>query len=93
MTQVSAHYIRNHFSEVMDMSQREPVEISKHGRVVSILMSKSEYDIIRHIMDEWWMSSARSDVKSKNHDEQQDKLERSLKDAKQRQGIKRDLLS
>ena len=91
--QVSAHYTRNHFAEVIDMSQREPVEIAKHGRIVSILMSKNEYDLMRHIMDEWWMSSAHTDVSAGNETEQAKKLQRSLEDAKAGRGIKRDLLS
>lgn len=93
MTQVSAHYTRNHFSEVMDMCQREPVEIAKHGRIVSILMSKNEYDLMRHIMDEWWMSAAHTNISTGDKAEQLKKLQRSLEDAKAGRGVKRDLLS
>jgi prevent-host-death family protein len=93
MTQVSAHYTRNHFAEIIDMSQREPVEIAKHGRIVSILMSKNEYDLMRHIMDEWWMSAAHTDVSTGSKEDQLKKLQRSLKNAKAGRGVKRDLLS
>ncbi|MCE3230322.1 MAG: Antitoxin Phd YefM, type toxin-antitoxin system [Alphaproteobacteria bacterium] len=93
MTQVSAHHARNHFAEIIDMSQREPVEIAKHGRIVSILMSKNEYDLMRHIMDEWWMSAAHTDVSTDSAEEHLKKLQRSFKDAKAGRGVKRDLLT
>lgn len=93
MTQVSAHYTRNHFAEIIDMSQREPVEIAKHGRTVSILMSKTEYDLMRKIMDEWWMSDAHTDVPVEDKKENSEKIQRSLEDAKAGRGVKRGLLS
>ncbi|MEI8295415.1 MAG: type II toxin-antitoxin system prevent-host-death family antitoxin [Alphaproteobacteria bacterium] len=92
MTQVSAHHARSHFSEVIDMSQREPVEIAKHGRVVSIIMSKHAYDLLRQIEDEWWMSGDHSGVPSVSEEEQLAELERSFEDAKAGRGVKMELL-
>lgn len=92
MTQLSAHYIRNHFAEVIDMSQREPIEISKHGRTVSILLSKSEYDLMRQIMDEWWMSAPHTTVQSENKEAIEKKLNRALEDAKAGRSVERGLL-
>jgi prevent-host-death family protein len=47
---------RNKFSEIIDIARREPVGISKHGRVVSIILAKEDYDRYVENEEERWMS-------------------------------------
>ena len=43
MKAISAKDAKNHFGELMDTVQREPVRISKHGRPVAVVISEAEY--------------------------------------------------
>ncbi len=43
MKAISAKDAKNHFGELMDTVQREPVRISKHGRPVAVVISETEY--------------------------------------------------
>ncbi|CDL80577.1 type II toxin-antitoxin system Phd/YefM family antitoxin [Xenorhabdus szentirmaii] len=41
---IPAQLAKNQFGELLMKVQREPVEISKHGKCVAVVMSPEEYD-------------------------------------------------
>lgn len=43
MKTFSAKDAKQHFGELMDTVQREPVSIEKHGRAVAVMLSEVEY--------------------------------------------------
>ncbi len=43
MKTFSAKDAKQHFGELMDTVQREPVSIEKHGRPVAVMLSEVEY--------------------------------------------------
>lgn len=43
----SAKDAKQHFGELMDTVQREPVSIEKHGRPVAVMLSEVEYEKIK----------------------------------------------
>ncbi len=47
MQNVAAKEAKNHFGELLDTAQREPVTIEKHGRPVAVLMSSHEYEELK----------------------------------------------
>ncbi len=44
MKTFSAKEAKQHFGELMDTVQREPVSIEKHGRPVAVMLSEVEYE-------------------------------------------------
>ena len=44
MKTFSAKEAKQHFGELMDTVQREPVSIEKHGRPVAVMISEVEYE-------------------------------------------------
>ncbi len=44
MKTFSAKDAKQHFGELMDTVQREPVSIEKHGRPVAVMISEVEYE-------------------------------------------------
>ena len=44
MRTYSTNEARNKFAEIIDIARREPVAIAKHGRVVSIILAKEDYE-------------------------------------------------
>ena len=44
MKTFSAKKAKQHFGELMDTVQREPVSIEKHGRPVAVMISEVEYE-------------------------------------------------
>ncbi len=44
MKAMTAKDAKNHFGELMDTVQREPVTIEKHGRPVAVVISETEYE-------------------------------------------------
>ena len=64
MITVSTNEARAKFSEIIDASQHEAVEIARHDRVVSVIMSKRDFDRLKKIEDEWWMNSVSAPAKS-----------------------------
>lgn len=89
MTHVSTQYMRSHLSELIDFSQREAVEITRHGRSVSVLISKHEYDLMRQIIDNHWNNTEQSNVKTNTTS---DRLFKSFKNAHKGKGKKRELI-
>lgn len=43
MKSIAAKEAKNHFGEMLDTVQREPIAIEKHGRAVAVVMSTQEY--------------------------------------------------
>jgi PHD/YefM family antitoxin component YafN of YafNO toxin-antitoxin module len=56
MITYSTFEARGKFAEIIDKSIREPVAIARHGRVVSVMMAKEDYDRAKKIEEEWWMN-------------------------------------
>lgn len=44
MKTYSARDAKEHFGELMDTVQREPVSIEKYGRAVAVVISETEYE-------------------------------------------------
>ena len=44
MTTLAAREAKRQFGHLIDTSQREPVTIERHGRPVSVVVSKHDYD-------------------------------------------------
>ncbi len=47
---------RTKFAEIIDNSRRNPVAIARHGRVVSIIIAKEDYEHYQEMEEQWWMS-------------------------------------
>jgi prevent-host-death family protein len=47
MIAISANNAKQHFGEMLDTVQREPVSIKKHGRPVAVVISQTEYEQIK----------------------------------------------
>ena len=43
MKSIAAKDAKNHFGEMLDTVQREPLIIEKHGRAVAVVMSAQDY--------------------------------------------------
>jgi len=46
MPTVSATYAKQNFAAILDLSQREPVQIRRHERDIAVLVSAEEYEKI-----------------------------------------------
>lgn len=44
MDRMAAREAKNRFGELLDMAQRHPVVIEKHGRRVAVMVSAEDYD-------------------------------------------------
>jgi len=60
MVEVASREAKNHFGELIDTAQREPVSITKKGRPVAIMISQHEYARLQALEDAAW--AARADV-------------------------------
>lgn len=56
MRTYSTNEARNKFAEIIDIARREPIAIAKHGRVVSVMMAKEDYEHYQAIEEERWMN-------------------------------------
>ena len=43
MKTIAAKEAKNHFGEMLDTVQREPLAIEKHGRAIAVIMSAQDY--------------------------------------------------
>jgi prevent-host-death family protein len=43
---------KNHFSELLDLARREPVQITKKGRNVAVVLSIEEFERLSELEDE-----------------------------------------
>lgn len=84
MRTYSTNEARSKFAEIVDIARREPVAISKHGRVVSVILAKEDYEQYQAIEEELWMNY--KTVPAKDATDQInariEKLEKKLLDAK-----------
>lgn len=46
--------VKNNFGRYLDASYREPVEVTKSGRRVAVLLSSEEYDRLVALEDAYW---------------------------------------
>jgi antitoxin Phd len=51
---------QNHFGELIDSAQREPVMIERRGRPVAVVMSREQYEHFEAIEDELWSARAKA---------------------------------
>jgi PHD/YefM family antitoxin component YafN of YafNO toxin-antitoxin module len=49
MQTVSATYAKQNFAAVLDLSQREPVQIRRHERDIAVVVSDEEYESLRRL--------------------------------------------
>ncbi len=47
MQTLSANEAKTHFGEFLDLAQREPVCVTRHDRVVGVMVSARDYDAMR----------------------------------------------
>jgi len=43
----SANYAKTQFGQMIDMAQKEPVSITRHNRVVGVVVSAQDYEDMR----------------------------------------------
>ena len=54
---VPAATAKNRFGEMLDVAQRKPVAIQKHGRTVAVMLSAHDYEEFERLVgldDAWW---------------------------------------
>ena len=47
MQLLSANHAKTQFGQMIDMAQKEPVRITRHNRVVGVMVSAQDYDEMR----------------------------------------------
>jgi prevent-host-death family protein len=47
MQTVTANEAKTRFGELLDRAQREPVQITRHNRVVGVMVSAEDYEAMR----------------------------------------------
>ncbi len=52
LTKTSAE-AQNHFGQLLDLAQREPVAITRHGRPAAFVISPREMDEIQEVREKW----------------------------------------
>jgi prevent-host-death family protein len=52
MQTVSATYAKQNFAAILDLSQREPVQIRRHDRDIAVVVSAEEYEQTRRLRAE-----------------------------------------
>ncbi|MDR0480266.1 MAG: type II toxin-antitoxin system Phd/YefM family antitoxin [Gallionellaceae bacterium] len=48
MLTVTANDAKTRFGELLDRVQREPVQVTRHNRVVGVVVSPDDYEAMRH---------------------------------------------
>jgi len=51
LKEITAKDAKNRFGELLDAAQRSPVQITKNGRNVAVLVSREEYDRLKEFED------------------------------------------
>lgn len=64
MLKVSSKDAQSRFGELVDSAQKEPVVITRHGRVVAVVLSKEDYERFQAMEDAVWAERAREALKS-----------------------------
>lgn len=52
MEKISATEAQNKFGELLDCARREPIEITKKGRSVAVVLAVEEFERLRRLEDE-----------------------------------------
>lgn len=80
MRTYSTNEARNNFSELIDNSRREPIAIAKHGRVISVMLAKEDYEHYQELEEQYWMNhkTISSEDKTAEINSRIEKLEREL---------------
>lgn len=47
MQTYTANDAKTHFGQLLDIAQREPVQVTKHNRVVSVMISAQDYQAMQ----------------------------------------------
>jgi len=47
MRTLTAHEAKAHFSEFVDRAQKEPVQVTRRGQVVGVMVSPDDYEAMR----------------------------------------------
>ncbi len=58
MKSLASGEAKTNFGRLLDMSQREPVTIEKHGRPVSVILSFEEFERYQMLEDKVWAMEA-----------------------------------
>ena len=58
MSTFPAAKAKSNFGELLDAAQKEPVTITRKGRVVAILMAKADYEHFQAMEDAIWARKA-----------------------------------
>ena len=85
----STNDARTNFSELLDISRREPIAISKHGRKTNILLAIEDYERLAKIEDEWWISHTACSISSKSDSKN---IDQAIKEMKKGEFIKADII-
>ncbi len=56
MRTYNASEARNKFAEIIDIARRDPVAISKKGRVVSVILAKEDYERYQYMEEQYWVN-------------------------------------
>jgi antitoxin Phd len=59
MTTLTSKDAQNHFGELIDTAQREPVTIERRGRPIAVVMSRERYEALEALEDALWAERAR----------------------------------
>ena len=47
MLTMTANEAKTHFGQLLDKAQREPVQVTRHDRVVGVMISADDYEAMR----------------------------------------------
>lgn len=64
MKTFAAKEAKNGFGRMLDVVQREPVTIEKHGRAVAVILSLEEYQRLEALDDAYWAARAQQVVEA-----------------------------
>jgi len=52
MKTLASSEAKNHFGELLDLARREPIQITKKGRNVAVVLSIEEFERLSHLEEE-----------------------------------------
>ena len=58
MKTLGASDAKNRFGELLDLARREPIQISKKGRKVAVMLSVEEFERLSNLEEEIWALKA-----------------------------------
>ena len=59
MRKISSGEAKARFSHLINMKQKEPVTMKKHGRPVSVMMSFADFERYQMLEDKFWTLEAK----------------------------------